>query len=217
MHWIWAYKWAEQFNSFPWQGLVLLLSNNFSRAIAYFYASKHRIASVFNVAGRCCSTRLVYVCCLFLLAHVLSHDFIKRFSNDPMRSMNCKPTAQTAGTQQAMIDCRKGSVGNKRDISAYIIVLPSLSCCDRLNISSGEYTLKEHALQRRNTINIIRKRTAKPRSHAAMAIILILTTTMRLNPMILLVLLVQIFLDLIVAQTTLGSEHSMVNFVFSSC
>ncbi|KAK0188611.1 hypothetical protein F5146DRAFT_672536 [Armillaria mellea] len=83
-----------------------------------FYASKHSIAFVFNVAGRCCSTRLVYVCCHFNLpVQALSHGFIQRFANDPMGSMNCRPTAQSDATQQAMIDCRKGLTGEKRDLS----------------------------------------------------------------------------------------------------
>lgn len=44
------------------------------------------------------------------------------FANNPMGSMNCKPTAQSDATQQAMIDCRKGLTGEKRDLSARMYI-----------------------------------------------------------------------------------------------
>lgn len=45
-------------------------------ALTIFYASKHPISFVFNVAGRCCSTRLVHVRChVNLIVQALSHCF----------------------------------------------------------------------------------------------------------------------------------------------
>ncbi|KAK0489234.1 hypothetical protein IW261DRAFT_1443850 [Armillaria novae-zelandiae] len=122
-------------------------------------------------------SNILFLLCSVSLVVAVPRDW-STFANDPMGSMNCKPTAQGDATQQAMIDCRKGLTGDQRDISAYVIDSPIHSRCNMLNLSSVECTSKEHALQRMITINIIKRRTTKPRSHVELAKTPILTTMM---------------------------------------
>lgn len=64
---------------------------------------------------------ILFLLCSVSLVVAVPRDW-STFANDPMGSMSCKPTAQGDATQQAMIDCRKGLIGDKRDLSARMYI-----------------------------------------------------------------------------------------------